>query len=186
MSWSHCSRGRTPRWLMLAFAIIPAKAATNTEGEGIEMMLICKDCGRLFADGDEAHWNSEIGEYWGTPAIVEETGCPSCHGEYGKAVQCEVCGTYHSEDDLHDGICDACIDANRYDFDSCYQISQNDMETEISINSLLATIFTPKDIEQILIRHIREYMPDVDCGEYIDGDRDWFAEQIAEQRKGVK
>lgn len=150
------------------------------------MMFMCRDCGHLFAGGEEAHWKETYGECWGLPAIKEETGCPKCHGDYEEAFQCKVCGTYHIEDDMHDGICNDCIDANRFDFDACYQISRDDMETEIPINSLLATIFTPKDIEQILIRHIREYMPDVDCGEYIDGDRDWFAGQIAEQRKEVK
>lgn len=57
-------------------------------------MYICLDCGRLFYEGDEKRYReSSSGEEW--------FGCPHCAGAYEEALECEVCGTYHSEENVH-------------------------------------------------------------------------------------
>lgn len=50
---------------------------------------------------------SRCGEYTGDPTYPTSDGvvCWRCVDRYKK---CEVCGYYHDEDEVTDGICDAC------------------------------------------------------------------------------
>ena len=143
-------------------------------------MYKCFDCGRIFEDADVRQ--EIIGEFWGSLAMQEESVCPFCGGDYEETVQCCICGEEYLEEELNGCVCDACIDEYRKDFDSCYEISLCE-KTEIKINSLLASLFDPSDIEAILIKHIETNCPDIDCSEYIDVDISWFGEKIAEEVK---
>lgn len=149
------------------------------------MFFKCMECGHIFEDGEEARWMEDYGEFWGVPVRKEETGCPLCKGTYNECVQCEICGAKHLEDELNGGVCDDCLEAFKTDFDVCYDISFGD-EEEIKINALLASLFEASDIEQILIQYIKHHCKEVDCGEYIDRDRQWFAEKLLESGKGVQ
>lgn len=145
------------------------------------MAYCCLDCGHIFEEGEESFWN-EDGEYWGTPFSQRMSGCPICKGEYEETVQCAVCGSEHLEDELNGGVCDECIDEYRKNFNACYELSIEE-KTEIKINSLLASLFEVSDIEQILKEYICDKWQDVDCGQFIDADKSWFGEKIAEEVK---
>ena len=144
------------------------------------MSFKCLECGHIFEECEEDHWQESRGEYWGIPCFEDMVGCPLCRGDYEKTVKCEVCGSEHLEDELNGGVCDECIDEYRKDFNSCYELSISETTT-IEINSLLASIFDVSDIEQILKEYIRDKWQDVDCSPFIDEDKSWFGEKILEE-----
>lgn len=138
------------------------------------MVYKCLECGNIFEYGEEAHWIEPHGE--------KMSGCPNCKGAYEETTPCEVCGSEHLPEELIGGVCEECIDERRKDFDFCYEISFGEKE-EVKINSLLASLFEPSDIEAILINHIKTNCPEIDCSKYIDNDISWFGEQIAKEVK---
>lgn len=144
------------------------------------MAYKCLSCGHIFEEGEQACWRESRGEYWGSPCYETISGCPICRGEYEETVQCAVCGSEHLEDELNGGVCDECIDEYRKNFNACYELSVEE-KTEIKINSLLASLFDVSDIEQILKEYIRDRWRDVDCSPFIDEDKSWFGERIAEE-----
>ena len=146
------------------------------------MAYRCLNCGHIFEEGEEARWSESRGEYWGTPCSENRSGCPLCTGEYEETVQCAVCGSEHLEDELNGGVCDECIDEYRNDFNRCYELSDGET-TKIEINSLLASLFDVSDIERILKEYIRDRWQDVSCDKFIDEDKSWFGERIAEEVK---
>lgn len=146
------------------------------------MAYKCLDCGHIFEEDEQARWSESRGEYWGSPCYETMSGCPVCKGEYEETVQCAVCGSEHLEDELSGGVCDECIDEYRKNFNSCYELSIGET-TPIEINSLLASLFEVSDIEQILKEYIRDKWEDVSCDKFIDEDKSWFGERIAEEVK---
>ncbi len=146
------------------------------------MSYKCLECGHIFENGEEAVWNENRGEYWGVPSYEEMSGCPLCKGNYEQTIPCEICGSEHLEDELNGGVCEECIDEYRKKFDICYNISLCE-EKEITINALLATLFDKSDIEAILVEYIKKRMPDVDCSRFINEDKSWFGERLAEEVK---
>ena len=146
------------------------------------MAYKCLECGHIFEEGEQAHWRENRGEFWGTHCSEEMSGCPLCHGDYEETTPCAICGSEHLEDELNGGVCDECIDEYRNDFDTCYKTSFGET-TEIKINSLLASLFDVSDIEHILKEYIRARWQDVDCSPFIDEDKSWFGERLAEEVK---
>lgn len=136
------------------------------------MAYKCLDCGHIF-DGDEIYsWYESHGETM--------SGCPTCGGDYEEMIQCEICGDEYLEGELCGGVCSNCIDDYRNNFEICYSVSIGETEG-VEINALLASLFDPSDIEQILKEYIRNRMGEVDCGAFIDGDPDWFGERLAKE-----
>jgi hypothetical protein len=165
----------------MAFAILAVKVATNLESEGRDMKYRCYACGHVFEDGEQARWSESRGEFWGASCTEEMSGCPVCRSEdYEEITKCAICGEEHSEDELNGGVCDECINARRKDFTMCYRVSMMQSE-KIYINSLLASLFEPCDIEQILKEYIKARCPDIDCSAFIDIDKSWFGEHLAEE-----
>ena len=146
------------------------------------MAYKCLECGHIFEDGEEAAWPEYRGDCFGVESYEVVRGCPLCKGEFEKTIPCAICGSEHLEDELNGGVCDECIDSYRNDFDTCIKVSDGEY-SEIKINALLATLFEPADIEQILKEYVREKMPNADCSDFIDGDLRWFGEHL---RKEVK
>ena len=136
------------------------------------MAYKCLECGHIFEDGEESVWYEDHGEMM--------RGCPVCDGAYEEAVECEICGAAHLSEELNGGVCDECIDEYRSDFDTCYAVSMGETQ-KVEINALLAALFDPRDIEQILKEHIKNRMPDIDCGGFIDADRSWFGENLVKE-----
>ena len=146
------------------------------------MAYICLKCGHIFEEGEQAHWEESRGEFFGRICSESMIGCPLCHGEYEESTPCEICGSEHLEEDLIGGVCDDCIDKHRYDIDMCFKVGKNDTEN-IEINCFLASIFDKTEIEEILFRELKEAEKcrKIDCEKFIEIDRDWFAERIAEE-----
>ena len=145
------------------------------------MKYRCYACGHVFEDGEQARWSESRGEFCGAYCAEEMSGCPVCRSKYyGEITKCAICGEEHSEDELNGGVCDECINARRKDFTMCYRVSMMQSE-KIYINSLLASLFEPCDIEQILKEYIRDRWKDVDCSPFIDEDKSWFGERLAEE-----
>ena len=145
------------------------------------MAYKCLDCGHIFDECEMGHWSEDRGEIWGGYHAEEEMcGCPLCHGDFEETVRCEICEGEFLEDELHGGVCADCINDYRKDFEMCKRVSSG-VETEIRINSLLATLFDVTTIEAILCAYIKDKEPNVDCSEFIDSDIDWFGERLAEE-----
>lgn len=145
-------------------------------------MYKCIECGHIFEEGEQACWTESRGEYWGVSCSETMSGCPICDGEYETTIPCEICESHHLEDELNGGVCEECIDEYRRNFSVCYNISLGEKE-QIKINALLASLFEPSDIEQILEEYIRDRWHDVDCSPFIDKDILWFGEKLAEEVK---
>ena len=137
------------------------------------MSYICLNCGNIFGEGEQVNWVESHGENW--------DGCPCCGGDFEKAVKCKICGAECLEDELNGGcVCDECIEEYSKDFDTCYNIANQDKQ-EIKINGLLATIFDTSEIEQILFEFLKKDGEKNDFAGYTEQDKDWFAEKLAEE-----
>ena len=135
------------------------------------MAFKCYDCERVF---DEPKFMKEA---HGETLVC----CPYCNGSFDKAKKCEICGEYFFDDELNGGcVCDDCIEEHKRDFDTCYSISETAEKEEIKINALLASLISVSKIEAILY-HILKEAEYVDCSQFINQDRDWFAEKLVEE-----
>lgn len=144
------------------------------------MAFKCLECGHIFEEGEQENWE-EHHPYGMGCASEEFSGCPICKGNYEKTKQCKICGGEFLEDELNGGcVCDECIEEYSEDFDTCYNIANQDKQ-EIKINGLLATIFDTSKIEQILFEFLKKDGEKIDCSEYINQDKDWFADKLAEE-----
>lgn len=136
------------------------------------MALKCNECGHIFDDCERAIWKEAHGELF--------SGCPVCKGSYEETKQCKICGGEFLEDELNGGcVCNECIEEYRKDFDVCYKISANEKE-EIKINALLASVLDVEEIEKILYHYLKT-KKEIDCLEFIEADKDWFAEKLVEE-----
>lgn len=143
------------------------------------MMYKCENCGHLFEEGEQAVWEERHG--LDTPPYEKWSGCPLCKGDYEEVHQCKECGDWHERDELMGEMCDKCIDKYKYNIDICHKIGKKS-EEEIKINSFLVTMFSKEEIEEILFRELSEAntIKPVDCSEFIDSDKSWFAETLNE------
>ena len=128
-------------------------------------MYICAFCGTEYTD-EQAHYNRYM--------------CRKCVEPLDEAHECEVCGSYHTEDELIGGVCEECLDKCREDIDVCYEIGMEHREN-VKINSFLLSLFDGADIEAILIDIVRKNKEDYDCSAFVDNDISWFAEQLVKQ-----
>ena len=144
-------------------------------------MFICKDCGSLFENPD--HMEENVGEYCGQPAFQTIDICPNCHcDEIDEARMCEICGEWISEDDMECDVCYDCMNEHKYDFDYCEKLCGDETEP-VEINALYASLLTPRQINLILRRELKKAntIQPLDCTEFIDTDRFWFAEKMIEK-----
>ena len=148
------------------------------------MAFKCLSCGHIFEEGEQAVWE-EHHPYGMGYATEKFSGCPVCNGSYEETTQCKICGGEFLYDELNGGcVCDECVEEYSKDFDACYNIANQDKQ-EIKINGLLATIFDTSEIEQILFEFLNKDGEKIDCSEYIEEyieqDKDWFAEKLEEE-----
>lgn len=154
----------------------------------------CEDCGHIFNSGeaavvlDNAEWIG--GDYF----EEKRDACPCCGSLYiQEAHRCIDCGGLFLEDELEEGFCADCIDTMLFklkrDPIGCFSVAKNNGATEaVSLNIFLATMFSPEEIEQILLRELVEasaVIP-VDCTPFIECDRSAFIETAANMRKGAR
>jgi hypothetical protein len=143
------------------------------------MTYKCLECGHIFEEGEEATWEEDRGEYWGTPCTETVCGCPLCKGDYEETTPCLICGSEHLHDEMTGDICESCL-TYADDFDTCIEIGEKEREN-VKINSLLATFFEPCEIDDILAQYIEDYhLQDEAIQRFIKSDEGWFGEQLAE------
>lgn len=96
---------------------------------------------------------------------------------------CEICGRHFTdEDDLTCGVCDDCI--AEADFERCLEVNGDEKE-DVAINALVVSLLDESDINTILINYLREanQIEAIDCFNYTNGDKEWFAERLKEVRR---
>ena len=151
-------------------------------------MLKCVECGHVFSEYELNTWEESRGEHFGIPCCEKMSGCPICEGDYDDAVECDVCGENHLASELTGGVCEDCIKKYQHDVDMHFKIGANDTDS-IDLNCFLASVFTKEDIELILLNALKlrkEYAKkqvESDCERFIEYDREWFAERLAEEVK---
>ena len=151
-------------------------------------MYKCLECGHIFEDSEQSTWQESRGEFWGQPVSETMSGCPRCHGDYEKTKSCVECGSEQLEDDLYGGMCKECLEPYVNDFDTCLKLGEVQKES-IEINSLLVTMFTASEIEEILVRELKE-SGNIDCSSFAYNDLEWFAENLRKEvlnnaKKGI-
>ena len=146
------------------------------------MAFKCLDCGHIFEDGEQATWREYMGECHGSPAYEEFSGCPICKGDFEETKQCEICGGEFLEDELLGGcVCEDCVEEHKRDLKTCYAIAESTEKQEIKINALLASAFDITEIEEILYQQLESMGNNNDFSAFINEDKDWFAEKLAEE-----
>ena len=146
------------------------------------MAFKCLACGHIFEEGEQATWREYMGECHGSPAYEEFSGCPICKGDFEETKQCEICGGEFLEDELNGGcVCDDCVEEYKRDLKTCYAIAESTEKQEIKINALLASVFDITEIEEILYQQLESVGNNNDFSEFINEDKDWFAEKLAEE-----
>ena len=151
-------------------------------------MLKCLECGHVFSEYELNTWEESRGEHFGIPCYEKMSGCPICEGDYEDAVECDVCGENHLASELTGGVCEDCIKKYQHDVDMLFKIGENDTD-KVELNCFLASVFTKEDIELILLdalKSMKEYskkLVESDCERFIEYNREWFAERLAEEVK---
>lgn len=145
------------------------------------MAFKCLSCGHIFEDGEQAMWE-EHHPYGMGYATEEFSGCPICNGDFEETKQCEICGGEFLEDELLGGcVCEDCVEEHKRDLKTCYAIAESTEKQEIKINALLASAFDITEIEEILYQQLESVGNNNDFSAFINEDRDWFAEKLAEE-----
>lgn len=128
------------------------------------MIYLCDRCGKLFDQPDIV-----------TEPHGEKVGvCPHCHGHFEIMHQCKICGECFTEDELTDGVCDACI-YNEATVEQCIRYGA-DCEESIAINGFVASVLSADKINEILANEImkaNDIIP-IDCSNFIDDDKSWW------------
>ena len=145
------------------------------------MALKCLECGNVFEDGEQAIW-CEHHPYGMGYAAEEFSGCPICKGDYEKTKQCKICGGEFLEDELLGGcVCEECVEEYKRDLETCYKIAETASKEKIKINPLLVSAFDITEIEEILYQQLKSVGNNNDFSAFINVDKDWFAEKLAEE-----
>ena len=146
------------------------------------MAFKCLDCGHIFEEGEQAIWREYVGECHGSPAYEEFSGCPICKGDFEETKQCEICGGEFLEEELNgDCVCDDCVEEYKRDLKICYAIAEKEEKKEIKINALLVSSFDVTEIEEILYQQLESLGNNNNFSDFINEDKDWFAEKLAEE-----
>lgn len=117
-----------------------------------------------------------------------EQVCPNCYGtEYEEAYLCKCCGKYFLDEELESGFCQSCIEDFEFEYkhdpQRCFDLAK-DFDETISLNSFIVSQFTKEQIEEILLKEVKEQakIPFADYSNFIEQDKQWFLEMM---QKGV-
>lgn len=144
-------------------------------------MYECNRCGLRF----EKYVVAEEKHGLGYPPYEKIAACPHCHGTFEELEKCEICGEWHTQDEITNGVCDKCIYSFDSDIEFCYTLGNEEESTEcVSINGFIASVLTNEQINEILIKELRIAFSigAFNCNDFIDGDKSWFADKIKEAK----
>lgn len=89
-----------------------------------------------------------------TPVFYVELEATELLGSVTEAEQCETCGEYFREDELHDGVCDECLKEEATVANALECGKDGSARMEVSVNGFLAMVFTSDKIDEILTREL--------------------------------
>lgn len=123
----------------------------------------CERCGYL-SDETEIIVPDEYGDVC----------CPACGAsDWSEGDICEECGEYFREQDGLDGVCFECMLKHSKDYD--FLKSTGEPGGDVVLNSFLAWMFQPEEIEQILMDTLKKN--GTDCSRYIR----FFPEEVSDK-----
>ena len=147
-------------------------------------MLICNKCGMLKNEDEiesyyECHGTTSLG------ARLEEQcfdyDC-DCGGEFVEALECEVCGEWFDNTDLH-GVCECCIEEYETVGDAILY-GEEDMHS-VDINGFVSSVISTEQINAILIKWVEENVIDHSkvVIKYCEKDKSSFSDFVYERAR---
>ena len=149
-------------------------------------MVICLYCGSILEDNE-----LEVKKSWLTDKDYEDVYvCPNCHhDELSEAEKCLQCGEWHDVDEMTEGYCSECaeklLESFNYDPKGIYELTKEDTDS-VEINQFLASVFSPAQIEEILLNRVledvklaRQLAPSLEpkFDWFVNNDKEWFLER---------
>lgn len=142
-------------------------------------MVICEDCGAVIDEDELVTTKSYVSEYMGG-CYENITGC-SCGGAVTDAERCDICGEYYREDELHNGICDSCLEEEMTVDNAIKCGKDGSARVEVSINGFLARCFDEEEIDALLLQALEMQIgsSEANAVAIMDSAEEWCKEDIA-------
>lgn len=137
------------------------------------MMLQCEKCGKIF-DAEDLESEKRFFSYYGETRLYENVSvCPYCGcGNHHEVVKCEWCGEYYDKREEGGCLCDECL--SKATAKDCFEICKDD-KWSVSLNQFIADMFSPQEIEHILLDALVK--SNADISRFIKGNIDWFSDE---------
>lgn len=147
-------------------------------------MYKCEKCGRLIQDFEIGEKRSYVGEFWGRDVYENLSCCPDCGcDDIFEVFECIQCGEWFCKEELKSGFCDNCL--HQATPKDCFLISKEFEEKKIvKLNSFIVEMFTAEEMEDILLEALEKC--GADTSKYVDGDTEWFAENLKKLKEVIK
>jgi DNA-directed RNA polymerase subunit RPC12/RpoP len=139
----------------------------------------CDHCGREFEEPDFVEETHGLEN----PPYEKIAVCPYCKGYFEEVYECKICGAFSTYEQLTLGVCDDCLMA-KATVERCLKFG-DDCEENVPINGFVASLLSPRKINEILIKTISDansIIP-IDCFNFVLNDDAWFAEKVIEEEK---
>lgn len=147
----------------------------------------CEKCGLEFDESEIEHAREYVGECCGSSAYESAGKCPRCRSSnIYEMCECEICGELDYVEEMINCVCKNCLKNHEYDWEFCKKIGECPSSLCIvKVNSFFASIFSEDEINEILEEHLSELAKhkSIDCKEFINEDKWFFAESLKEQEK---
>lgn len=126
------------------------------------MSYKCKECGHIFEENEAKCYRENQGECHGAIAYETFTVCPCCGDtDFEEIKPCKKCGGEHLEEELFDGVCFECLEANfNSELGIEYIINNGDCLEHFAF-TVLMSINPPKDTNEKLRTLLTEYIKKV-------------------------
>ena len=145
-------------------------------------MLVCNFCGAIKNEEDLKTY-TQIHDYTDLQPLKERVvdySCDECgRGDYVKATECKICGSWFDDEDLV-GVCESCLE-DEETFENAVKLGRENTESR-EINGFLASLFSAEKINDILEQYAEQHFTD-HCTEivhYCEEDKRFFADLIVE------
>ena len=107
-------------------------------------MYKCEECGRVYESLEDAKEERESIEYG--DKTYHETNCYChCGGELEEVQKCKICGEIAESE-----ICDKCLSIEK-----CFKVGEEHRQC-LELNGFVASMFDTSEIEEILMRELKE------------------------------
>ena len=107
-------------------------------------MYKCKECGKVYESLEDAREEVETVEY-GDRTYNERYCVCHCGGELEEVYKCKICG-----DITESKICEKCLTLEK-----CFEVGEEHRQC-LELNGFVANMFTTSEIEEILMRELKE------------------------------